>query len=246
MRLSLQMYTVRDQFSENPVATYSAIKAAGLDYVEGGGNFGGATPEEGRKLLDEAGLQASGSHVPLTELEGDLRPVAERAQTLGFKYVILPWIDANVYAGGWAAVGRRLSTVGQKLKEHGLIFCYHNHAFEFENEGEPGLDVLYGAADPNFVKAELDVAWIQIGGANPAEYIRKYKSRLPLLHLKDFDPDKNPRWRAAGDGIVDWDACLAAAREGSVDFAAIELDESPGAPMDSVRRSVEFFKARGL
>ncbi|HWD41842.1 MAG TPA: sugar phosphate isomerase/epimerase family protein [Fimbriimonas sp.] len=243
MKLSCQLYTVRDQFSADPVGTLIKLRDMGLTYVEGGGSFGGESPAEGRKILDDLGLKASGSHVGMDTWNENTEGAIEDAKTIGCHYVIVPWIDKSYYAEGWDKFARVLEGIGKKVKDAGLVLCYHNHAFEFEDDG---LNKLYDAADPDLVKAQLDVAWCQIGGGNPAEYIRKLSSRLPLLHLKDFDPSKTPQWRPGGQGLVDWDATLAAANEGNVEFGAIELDESPGDPIDAVRESVEFFRSKGI
>src|SRR5579862_2665353 len=124
MRLSLQLYTVRDQLSADPAATYKAVKEIGMEYVEGGGSYGADSAKEGRQMLDDHGLKASGSHIGLDRLEGGL--------------------------------------------EEALEVAYHNHDFEFKNEGKPGLDVLFESSDPALVKSELDIAWVQIGGRDPA------------------------------------------------------------------------------
>ena len=33
---------------------------------------------------------------------------------------------------------------------------------------------------------ELDVHWIQRAGVNPVEFVKQYKGRISLLHLKDY------------------------------------------------------------
>jgi sugar phosphate isomerase/epimerase len=246
MRLSLQLYTVRDQLAADPIGTLKKVREIGLEYVEGGGSFGGATPQEGRKILDDLGLKASGAHVGLDVLEGDLPKAIDAAKTFGYRYLIVPWIGGDVYASGWDKFGKRLEAIGAKAKDAGLTLCYHNHDFEFKNEGKPGLKVLFESSDPALVKSELDIAWVQIGGGDPATYIRELRSRLPLVHLKDFDPSQTPRWRPCGQGLVNWDACLAEIAAGDVEFGPIELDESPGDPIEAVRQSYEFFVSKGL
>ena len=45
---------------------------------------------------------------------------------------------------------------------------------------------------------------------------------------------------------MDWDAILPEAQDAGVQYGAIELDESPGDPIDAVRKSFEFFYGKGL
>jgi sugar phosphate isomerase/epimerase len=157
--------------------------------------------------------------------------------------VIVPWVGKEYYQDGWDKFAQKLNEIGAKVKAEGLALCYHNHAFEFENNG---LDALYAAADKDLVKAQLDIAWAQIGGADPAAKVTELLDRLSLVHLKDFDTSKTPQWRPCGAGVADWDSVLAAISKGHVEFGAIELDESPGDPFDAVAESVDFFRSKGI
>jgi sugar phosphate isomerase/epimerase len=243
VKLSVQLYTVRDQLSEDPIATLRTLKEAGLNYVEGAGTLPGKTAAESRSILDDLGLKASGAHIGLGTLQDEFEKAIDEVKTLGCKYLILPWIGEEVYVDGWEKVGRTLNEIGQKVTATGLVFAYHNHAFEFENNG---FATLYATADPAFVKAQLDIAWCQIGGEDPAAMIETLANRLPLVHLKDFDPDKTPQWTPAGTGKVNWDAVLESIAKGHVEFGAIELDESPGDPLEAVAESIRFFRSRGI
>lgn len=246
MRLSLQLYTVRDALAEDYVGTLRRIKEIGLEYVEGAGNYGGGSPEEGKKILDDLGLKASGSHVGLDRLQHHLDEVIEEHQTMEIPFVIVPYLveaDRNDYT----KLAGILTPIGMRLKEKGLTLCYHNHDFEFAMQNdETGLEILYSKTNPNLLQAELDLAWVAIGGQDPVATIERYSDRLPLVHLKDYDPDATPRWRPAGEGVMDWDACLAACAAAGVQFGAIELDESPGDPLDAVEKSFRFFYGKGL
>ncbi|RYG35944.1 sugar phosphate isomerase/epimerase, partial [bacterium] len=191
-----------------------------------------------RETLDRLGLTASGAHIGLNLLEEDLEKVASDAKTIGFKFVIVPWIGEDAYAEGWAAFGKRLEPLGKKLAEEGLTLCYHNHDFEYKS-GD-GMSELYGSTDPEALKAEIDAAWVKIGGYDPVETVRALGDRVAVVHLKDFDPEKTPRWTPAGYGVMPLVELIAAANESGVEFGVIELDESPGDPLDAVRESYAY------
>lgn len=72
-----------------------------------------------------------------------------------------------------------------RLAEHGIELYYHNHHIEFEKyDGEYLLDIMKNSTSK--LGFELDVHWIQRGGENPVEIIKKYAGRISLLHLKDY------------------------------------------------------------
>jgi len=242
MRLSVQLYTLRDPLEQDLAGTLSKVRQIGLEYVELAGTYG-RSAEEWKTLLDAEGLKVSASHTGIDALRNDFDAVVRDAKTLGFNYVVVPWVNADDYKGDWTKLGKELEPYGRRLAEQGLTLAYHNHAFEFEGDG---LDALYAATDKSALKAQLDLAWVKIGGQDPAAYLRKHADRTPLVHLKDYDATKKPQWTPAGQGTLDFDSVLAACQEAGVEFGSIELDESPGDPIDAVRQSFEFFSSKGL
>ena len=85
------------------------------------------------------------------------------------------------------------------------------------------LDRVLDAADPRYVKLQLDIAHYQQGGGDPVRAVRKFADRLLFLHIKDVEStrqvsDRRPR-RAAyrfaelGRGTVDVKAVFAALRD---------------------------------
>ncbi|MCR8657685.1 sugar phosphate isomerase/epimerase family protein [Paenibacillus endoradicis] len=79
----------------------------------------------------------------------------------------------------------RAEECATKLAEHNIKLYYHNHHNEFVKfDGVYLLDMIReGTTHLGF---ELDVHWIQRGGANPVEVIKRFKDRIALLHLKDY------------------------------------------------------------
>jgi sugar phosphate isomerase/epimerase len=88
------------------------------------------------------------------------------------------------------------------------------------------LALLYEKAPAEKLKAEIDVYWIQAGGGDPAEWIRCCAGRQPLLHLKDMTvgPEREQRMAEVGEGNMNWQAILDAAREGGVEWCLVEQD----------------------
>ena len=147
---------------------------------------------------------------------------------------------------GWLRGAKRLDAVGAKLRAVGIRLSYHNHSFEFERfPGDPRckLDILMEATRPENLNAELDTAWVFHGGADPAAYLRKYKGRCPVIHVKDIVPTKEGRkfqFKPLGQGALDWQEIFAAGRESGVEWYVYEQDAGEGSPFDYARASYEF------
>lgn len=247
MKLSMQMYTVRDAYASDPWGTLRNLRGLGLDYVEIGGTLDLAASEYKRRL-DEIGLKVSGNHVSVSRLESDFDGVVQENLALENRFVTVSTVDRSLWEQGWRVVAKKLEGFGRRLAGSGLVLSYHNHAFEFALEnGRPGLEVLYDAAAPDFVKAQIDTYWVAFGGKDPAETIRNLAGRVPTVHLKDGKVGGDqPVFLEAGEGDLDWDGILAACAESGVEFGAIEIDVCPRDPQESARACVEFFQARGI
>ena len=65
---------------------------------------------------------------------------------------------------------------------------YHNHWSEFvpDARGKLPYDILLENSDPKFLKMEMDLCWITVGGGDPLKYFAKYPGRFPLVHVKDL------------------------------------------------------------
>jgi inosose dehydratase len=82
-------------------------------------------------------------------------------------------------------LGKLLSEIGKRTADLGVPLGYHNHMNTL-SEHPGNLDIVLEAADPRYVKLELDTAHSVAGGGDPAATVLKYRDRLLFLHLKDL------------------------------------------------------------
>ncbi|AMC00035.1 sugar phosphate isomerase [Aerococcus urinaehominis] len=80
---------------------------------------------------------------------------------------------------------RQANEFGEKLKEEGIQLYYHNHHVEFRKyEDEFLIDII--ARECPALDFELDLHWVQRGGADPIAILEQYKDRAGLVHIKDY------------------------------------------------------------
>ncbi len=138
-------------------------------------------------------------------------------------------------AADYTRDGRLLTEIGKRTADLGVPLGYHNHMNSIGEKPEE-VDRILDAADPRYVKLELDVAHYQQGGGDPVQAIRKYRDRLLFLHIKDLESpvpgatDNKSAYRFVelGRGKVDLKGIFAALRE--INFrgwAVVELDRVP-------------------
>ncbi len=240
--ISLQLYTVRDHLAQDELGTLETISAIGYEGVEIGYN----SSEAFLSKCAELSLEITGIHAGLDALQNDLDGVIAYAKKIGNEFVVLSWVgeEHRRDAAAWQQTAQTLAAIGAKLRQNELRLLYHNHDFEFQKfNGEYGLDILFQYAPEEDLGAELDTYWVQKGGANPVEYIERYASRLPLLHIKDMTPDGD--FAEIGQGVLSWPSIFAAAERAGVLVYVVEQDKCAGDSFDSIRMSLENLKAMG-
>jgi sugar phosphate isomerase/epimerase len=251
--IAAQMFTLRE-FCKTPLdiaKSCAKLKAAGFDAVQASG-LGPIEPRELAKILSGEGLVCAATHEQWEKLDTQTEKVAEDHHILGCKHTApgsLP--QTHRTPEGYPLFAAGLTKVGRALKKLGLTLSYHNHAFELEkfprDGGKLGLDILIENSDPSACNFEIDTYWIQYGGGDPANWIRKVKGRIPLLHLKDMTMRANkPIMAEVGEGNLDWPDILAAAKEAGVQWYIIEQDVCERDPFESLAISLRNLKSWGI
>lgn len=129
-------------------------------------------------------------------------------------------------------MGRLLTEIGRRTADLGVPLGYHNHMGNLGQAPDEVAQVLE-AADPRFLRLELDTAHYRQAGGDPAEAVRRYAERLLFLHIKDVEspvPGGAPssyRFVELGRGKVDLRAVFSALKQVSFQgWAIVELDRS--------------------
>ncbi len=248
MKLGLQLYTVRDLVAQDFQGSLRQVAGLGFAGVEFAGDYGGLTDSELKAFLESLNLETAGMHVGLDTLENDLEAQVQRAVALKSPYLVCPWVDAARYSSSWDGVIRSLKAIQDKLQGTGVGLAYHNHTFEFQTRAGTAyaLDAIAGAG----IDLEFDGAWGHAAGVDPAAYLRQRAGRVALLHLKDVKRLKpgtdTSDWETVelGQGEVPLVGVVNAARETGVGWALVEQDQCPGNALDSVRKSMEWWRTQ--
>src|SRR5580704_3175673 len=243
-RLGLQLYTVRDLMKQDFDGTIAGVAKIGYKEVEFAGYFG-KTPKEAKAVIDANGLTSPSAHHPIDALESKLPEIIEGAHVIGQKFIVCPYLDAKSRtADGYKRLAESCNKVGEATKKAGIQFAYHNHSFEFEKvdglDGKLPFDYLLTQTNPKFVKIEMDLCWITVGGQDPIAYFNKYPGRFPLVHVKDWskegsDPGGNEgavghavtgHIANVGSGSIDWKNIFAHSGKAGIQHYFVENDEA--------------------
>jgi sugar phosphate isomerase/epimerase len=240
------MYTLRDftKTAEDLRAAFQKLKVMGYQAVQISG-MGPIDPQLVKQYADEAGLTICATHVPWNRLVNDLDALAAEHKLWNCKYIGLGGLPGEYQSSqeGYRTFAKLASGIARTLKEeHGLQFVYHNHDFEFERvEGVTGMEVLLQESDPEVFGFELDMYWVQAGGANPVDWVHKVKGRMQVMHLKDMAIiSRGQVFAEIGEGNMNYEAIIEAGRETGVEWFVVEQDVCRRDPFESLEISLKY------
>lgn len=237
-------------------AVFATIRQIGYRNIEESSFTGQFTSDDYAALLKRSGLRAVASHESLEAARWE--QTLAKAKTAGQKLV---------GSGSWGSPGpdtlehvlataRMLNERGKAAADQGLVFYIHNHAGEFTSrfpydhgDGKPVMtsawEIVAANTDPRYVSFELDVYWAReaFGLGNTEElldFLKKYRSRIVLLHMKDTAPSGVVA--DLGAGTTDWRAVVHAAGPG-IRYYVYEFD-LPENPMRAAQVGFEYLTCR--
>lgn len=237
--IGIQLYTVRELFSKDPMGTLEKVAAIGYREVEyGGGGYDKMDHAALRKTMDRLGLKSPSVHVSYEALASDFDGAVEMTKALGADTLVVPYmVDAHRNAEGWKAAVANFNRYAERLKKAGLGFAYHNHDFEFilKPGGTSLFDTLIADADPALVRLELDLFWAVAAGEDPKAIIRRLPGRIYAYHVKDRTADG--KMTSVGKGVIDFADIFSLNRTAGVKHFYVENDQSPAPYLPDIQTS---------
>ncbi|MCQ2394404.1 MAG: Gfo/Idh/MocA family oxidoreductase [Kiritimatiellae bacterium] len=265
-KVAAMLYSISKYIRTNGLErTLVELHDIGYKGVEFQTHFG-LKPAEIKRMLDNAGLVAVGSHVDCADFLPD-RIKAACEFHLGYGNNLL--ICAG--AGNFPKKGEDLDAFMKRLVEryskaaeiaalYGCKIGLHNHRTDFDlklKDGTTYWDYFFTHVSP-LVCMEQDVGWTACTGNDPCEQWRKYPGRSITFHAKEDNG-----WKAGiggrdiktFDGIlgqpaqpgargVNWDQVAVAADADHIPWWVVECEKHFDT-LDIVRQSFDFLKAKG-
>ncbi|MGF7146733.1 sugar phosphate isomerase/epimerase [Sphingomonas zeicaulis] len=243
--IGLQLYTVRDLFAADPVATLQKVAAVGYREVEfGGGGYDKMDPAMLRGAMDKLGLKAPSVHIGYDALLEQFDASVAMARTLGADTIVLPYmVDKHRNAEAWQIAVTNIARIAGQIKQAGFGFAYHNHDFEFTVApgGETLFDRLVKAVDPALMKIELDLYWAIYAGQDAEALIKRFPGRIYSYHVKDMRPDR--KMTAVGAGTIDFARLFKLNATAGVKHFYVENDQAPAPYIPDITKSFQTLRA---
>ncbi|WP_371017702.1 sugar phosphate isomerase/epimerase family protein [Pseudalkalibacillus sp. JSM 102089] len=244
--VAVQMYTLREESEKDFIGTLKKVSDIGYQGVEFAGYYD-MSAKDLKIVMDDLGLMAASSHIPLDKLMEDLSSVIAYQHEIGSTKLVCPFIAPQMRTEeGYSELIRSLNDIGQECSKEGITLCYHNHDFELErlSNGKTALETILDETNPEWVKAEFDIYWLTRAGENPVEWMKRYQDRTPLVHLKDMSTDGEQFFAELGTGGVDLNGVLNQGDVSNVDWWIVEQDKCKRSPLESIEMSMNYFLSK--
>lgn len=279
IKIGAQGFTVKDSFiNDGPYETIRKLSEIGYRAVEiSQVETTKENVEAIKKASEDFGMEIaswSASLEPQQEGQESLTThfdkIVEDMKYVGTDLVRIGMLPLQYMASldGVKEFCRKAEEVCQKLKEHDIKLLYHNHHIEFVRyDGEFLLDIMRREAPS--LDYEIDVHWVQRGGANPVKILNDFKGKVDLVHLKDYRVKPitqeaidglykgemeefnrqfyhNVEFAELGTGSLDLHAIIEAAIDAGTRYLLVEQDDCYGRdPFDSLKDSYDWLVENG-
>ena len=257
-QVAVQLYSIHKYIKGKDGLAKALQEVAKIGYkgVEFAGYYG-ASADELKKMLADAGLVACGTHVGRAEFGPDkIKATCEFNLAYGNNLIICPG------GGNFPGKGENLddfmkmlvdyyNTAAETAAKYGCKIGLHNHKGEFERKlsnGQTYWDYFFSQTADN-VCMEQDVGWTTAAGRDPCIQYAKYPHRSPTLHAKEngmgskkFDAILGQ----PGDGAVGvaWDRLFPVTDADGVKWYVVECERHFDSLMP-ITESFKFLQSKG-
>ena len=256
-QVAVQLYSIRKYIDKVGLAqALKDVAKIGYKGVEFAGYYGNDAKKL-KKMLDDAGLVACGTHVGRGEFSPEkVKATCEFNLAYGNNLIICP--------GGGNFPGKKenlddfmkmlvdyYNTAAETAAKFGCKVGLHNHKGEFERKlsnGQTYWDYFFSNTSEN-VCMEQDVGWTTAAGCNPCIQYAKYPHRSPTLHAKEngmgskkFDAILGKP--AEGAKGVEWEKLFPVAEKDGVEWYVVECERHFDSLMP-ITESFKFLQSKG-
>jgi sugar phosphate isomerase/epimerase len=240
--VGVQLYSVRDNCKTDFPGTISAVAQMGYAGVEFAGYWERSAMEI-RKMLDDDGIVACGSHTPYEMVQPDkLKATIEFNQIIGNHFIIVPNMNGPTRQF-WLDRAKEFNDLAAQLQPLGLSIGYHSHWHDFKPvDGEMPWNI-FGENTSSEVILQLDTSNCCDGGADPLTELEKFPGRTRSIHIK---PNGGGPEAVIGEDKIDWTAVFEwCETRGGTQWYVCEHETSKD-PMGTMRRTYAALKNFGL
>lgn len=248
--ISLQMHSLREDFTNDPAGTLKAVAAMGYRGVEFDFGIFTESPEFYDQCIRKAGLKCvslmAGHHLLDSE---NLGKVIAFCKTLHCDTLVigaLDWPRLEKEPDFRIPMLEQIKTAAATIRDAGLHTGFHNHAGDFATcfDGITLFEYLFDNMDEDFMLM-MDTGNCMAGGGDPIAMIKKYPHRSRIAHFKGYS-EKTGYLTTLWDSEIDNDALIRTLTEvGDAEILSVEFGKRGDyIPMERAKESFDWLYGR--
>lgn len=253
IKVGIQTFTIRDYCKtiEDIDKTLAELASWGVKDIQISG-IGKVDWNELADTVKKYGMNVCVTHTPFERMIKETDAVVDEHIKLGCDCLGIGAMPGE-YERTEEGVDKFIADlipVAKRMRERGVHLAYHNHDFDLKLYGDKSILDRMLELDSDLLWFVPDVAWIQIAGEDPAEYLKKMQGRVKVLHFKDYnvvdDAERPWAFTELGKGVVDLPACYETAKELGIPYIMFEQDNNWTVDaMQSSKEAFEYMKKLG-
>ncbi|MBS1597895.1 MAG: sugar phosphate isomerase/epimerase [Bacteroidetes bacterium] len=248
----IQLYMVRDVMEKDPKTVLRILGDMGYSQIESfkseKGMFWGMTNKEFKKVSSGYGLNLISTHYDDDEIPFEKK--AAEAAEIGMKYLICPWKGPQKSIDDFKRIADDFNNRGKICKQTGIRFGYHAHDYPYKKiDGQFPIDVLLENTDKDLVDYQMDFYYTVTEGQDPEAYLKKYKDRFRLCHMRDVMKKRLPAGSQdesacdLGEGIINYPSLIQTALDNGVIYFFVEQSRYfEETTMQSAKNNADYLK----
>ena len=231
MKLGAQFYSIRTATTTpaDLLESMRKIKAIGYDVMQASG-ICQIDGKELKSFIDETELPITCTHRPFDEIVSNTKECIEFHNDINCPVIGLGAMAEKYRTSyeGLKEFKKIMEEPVKKIRDAGLRFAYHNHAFDFAiADGVKVYDFLIEEMpDIDFI---LDVYWVHYAGEDYKKYIKLLgeSNRMTDIHFKDMKNEPKGPICPCGDGVIDFAPLVPLCDSLGIKNAHVEQDNAP-------------------
>ena len=244
----IQLWTVKNAMAKDPKGVLKQLAADGYRQIESFehkdlGIFWGMNNTDFKKYMDDLGMTVISSHCDINK---DFQRKVDEAAAIGMKYLLCPSMSAKQTIEEYKKIAAQFNQCGEICKKAGIRFGYHNHDHDFKVvEGQVVEDLYLQNTNPELVDFEMDIYWVVTAGQDPEAWMKKYKNRFRLCHVKDRIKGTTERDASCilGEGSIDYPKIVKTAKANDMQYYIVEQERYDNTTeMDCAKADAEYLK----
>ena len=252
MQAGLNLFSIGRLIRTEPEFLQRAeqLKEMGYSFLQ----YSGAPYDPARiqRMERVVGLPVVLTHVPFPRITDETDALMREHESFGCRNIGLGAMPLDLVPDDEKvkAAVEKLEKAAAHMRRSGFRFFYHHHQFEFRKMADGTFVYDYILQNAPDINITLDTYWIQYGGVNILEYIRKSRGRIGCVHLKDYavvqtaKDTYGPKIVPLGVGNLNFADIIAEMAACGTEYFLVEQDNACDAPdaMEQVGQSIRYLK----